>query len=112
MRHATAITSAADTVLDLVSFVGKYVTVYADTAVYYTQIPAAGSYSTSTSGAVAATTSAALIATPGACVPRRLAAATEKSIFVSRKFPRLMVRAQSTSTSYLEIKEDSDGLTV
>lgn len=117
MRHTTAVTSAAETVLDLAAFAGKYVTVLADQALFYAQVPATGTYTISTSGAVAAASSAAQVAAAAlagasvACVPGRLFAGEEKPLYVSAKFTRLLVRAQSTSTSYIEVKEQSDGLT-
>lgn len=117
MRDATAITSAATRFLDLAKFVGKYVTILTDQAIYYAQVPATGTFTLSTSGEVAAATSAELqanaqgIAGTAACVPCRLAAGVEKPLYISKKYTRLMVRAQSTSTTYLEVKENSDGLT-
>jgi hypothetical protein len=110
-RHTTAIATSVETFIDLTAFAGKYVTLLADQNCRLCMIPLLGTYTLSMSGALTLATSADKIATPGACVGAPLYALVEKPLFVSKKFPRLMIRASTNATTYLEICDNSDGLT-
>lgn len=109
-RHTTAIASGAETYIDLTAFAGKYVTLLADQNCRMAMVPAATTWTLSMSGAVAVTPYSAS-QTPRAVVGAPLYALVEKPVFVSKKFSTLAIRAVATPTSYLEICENSDGLT-
>lgn len=108
-RDATPITSGADVPLDLSAFAGRYVRVTWDQAVYFAMVPATGAFVLSASGAV---TFAAKPAS-GNVVPERVAkdavtALAVTEFYVHPEFPRMLVKAQSTSATYTEIKVTSD----
>lgn len=102
-RDVTSITSSADVVLDLSVHAGKYVELIWDQAVFCSFIPAAGTFALSTSGAVAQADNP----TSGTIIGKRVAANTSFQRYVHPQYPRLIVRAQSTSATYTEIKQAS-----
>lgn len=110
MRDATDVTSAAVVEVDLSTFIGCYVTLSWDQSVYFSFAPATGTFTLDSSASAIA---AALTPASGALVPERVFSdstsgiARASDVFVSSKFPRLLVRAVSTSTTYTEVKVTS-----
>jgi hypothetical protein len=104
-RDVSTITSAADTVIDLSAFVGRYVEVEFDQAALVSFIPSTGTFALSSSGAVAM----ALNPTSGTIVGKKVAKDTAIHRYVSPKWPRLIVRAQSTSITATIVKVAQDG---
>ena len=103
-RDATTITSGAAVVIDLAAYTNRYVSVTFNQAAYFSQIPSTGTFTFSTSGA----TTAAAEPTSGAIVPQPQAASTAVQMYVSPKYPRLLVQAQASSITATVIKVSSD----
>lgn len=106
LRDVTPITSATLRVIDLTAFIGRYVELKSDVAVYWSQVPqtaqGAGTFTFSTSRAAAVAASAE--PSSGAVVPARLAADTAIQFFVTSLWTGVAIQAQSTSTSWVEVK--------
>lgn len=106
LRDVVAITSGALRVIDLTAFIGRYVELKSDVAIYFSQVPQAAQYggtftfSTSRVAAVAASAEPS----SGAIVPARLAADTGVQFFVTGLWTGVAVQAQSTSTAWVEVK--------
>lgn len=110
MREADDVTSAAVSELDLTTFIGRYVTLTWDQAMYFSLAPATGTFTLdSGTGDI----SASVAPTSGAIVPERVARdattglAQARDVFVSNLYPRLLMRAQSASATYTEVKVTS-----
>lgn len=114
-RDTQAIASGADTLVDLSAFAGRYVKLTWDQSVFFAMIPSSGTFALSTSGAVAMsafTTGEAASGTNTIVGERVFKDATNAvasiEVFVSARFPRLIVRAQGTSATYTEVKVTSN----
>ncbi len=103
-RDASTITNSTATFIDLTAYIGRYVEIECNQAALLKFVPATGTFTFSASG----TTTAAAEPTSGAVIGKKVAAATAVHRYVSPKFPRLMVQAQSTSITEVTVNVASE----
>jgi hypothetical protein len=109
-RDATDVTSATEVVFDLSALIGHYVTLTWDQAMYFSQVPATGTF---TLDATANAVAAAKAPASGTLVPERVprdtvvGLAQARDIYVSKDYPRLIMKAQGTTATYTEVKVTS-----
>jgi len=107
-RLVQSFTSGADVPVDLSALIGTYVTLETDQSIRYAMVPGTGAWSIDPTGAVAI---AAATGRAAGAIPGTPYAPADKgplpTFLVSATFPRLLVRAQGTSATYLAIVQTS-----